>query len=74
MTGHLFANDKLGLTGRWYEVPKTKELPSHYGLAAREVRKLLGRDADIRIEQNQRENRRARSGFPYKRQQDGDSK
>lgn len=53
----IFRADRLGLTGTWYEVPKTKELPAHSGLAAWEVRGYLKRHKDILIEKNQKEGR-----------------
>lgn len=60
MNGPIFRNDQLGIANYpdvWIDVPRTKELPAHYGLAASEKRKMLARDADIRIERNQQESR-----------------
>ena len=60
MSGHLiFSNDKLGLTGVWYDVPvpETEELPAHYGLTEKERRQMLSRDAALRMENDQFENR-----------------
>lgn len=53
----IFSNDKHGLTGNWYTVPDTGE---EHAMDDIERRKMLARDRDIRINQNQLDLRRER--------------
>lgn len=66
MKGHLFRNDKLGLTKIWFAVPNTKELPTFFGLTAKERRARMGRHLDIQQQKSQYE-QRSRSGWPHRR-------
>jgi len=66
MKGHLFRNDKLGLTELWFDVPATKELPAFRVLTAKERKQMLGRHLDIVSQKTQYETRK-KSGWPNRR-------
>jgi len=67
MKGHLFKNDKLGLVGEWYSIPK--EAPQKER-DPQELKKDLFRHMDIQQQWSQwqaRNGQNVRSGWPNRR-------